>query len=86
MHRHPIPFYLKCSITNQLREATEKELADYALNPTNKSTWTKWNKANRIKFAQNLIQAGSPHNIAWAKAFDIYPDESTTPRARFIMT
>lgn len=82
---HLIPFFITCALTGGLRQATDDEIEDYKKNPTNKANLTKWMKANRIEYAKKLLQDGEAHNVAWTKAFDRYPDLSSTPRPRFVM-
>lgn len=67
-----IPFYIKTD--TGVRIATDGEIEQYKNQPKHKSVLTKWTKANRSAEAAHHIKNGHAYNIAWAKAFEAYPD------------
>lgn len=73
-----IPFYIQSP--QGVRVATEEELANFKSSPKNKAVVTKWTKANRLAEAQHWMELGHDKNVAWAKAFDRYPDVDQKPR------
>lgn len=73
-----VPFYIN---ENGIpRIATNEELEAFKANPKNKAIITKWLKANRIAEANYHLKQGELQNVAWAKAFDRYPDLDQKPR------
>lgn len=79
---HPVPLIVVQDGVS--REATDEEIQLYA--SQNKTSFTKWNTANRIAFAKNLLATGSSHNEAWKEAFERYPSEEVRKaKHRFVM-
>lgn len=75
---HRIPFYINDN--GSIRQANQEEFESFKLDPKNKATVTKWTKANRLAEAQHNMAQGDEKNVAWAKAFERYPDIDTKPR------
>lgn len=69
---HLIPIMILDPIINEYREATSIEIEQYAIK--NKLGHAKWYKANRVELAKRYMELGQPSNVAWAKAFDEYPN------------
>lgn len=75
-----IPFYIRDAAAGTARVATQEEFDQYKTNPKNKPTITKWVKANRTALARRYMSEGDDTNVAWAKAFQEYPEQDNKPR------
>lgn len=75
-----IPFYVRDCDTDDIRVATQEEVDTFKLQPKNKATFTKWIKANRVALARRHMSEGDDTNVAWAKAFQEYPEQDNKPR------
>jgi hypothetical protein len=79
---HLIPIMVTDKFTGDVHEATDVEIEQYKF--ANKANYTKWVKANRNASMKKFVLTGLPTSVAWAKAFELYPDTSNT-RHRFTM-
>lgn len=77
--QHLVPLHVEEN--GRLREATAQEYSEYE--KRGGPALARWKTANRIAFAKQLISQGTDRSVAWAKAFDQYPDGNTKPRFIF---
>lgn len=76
MSSHIVPLYVNTPFGITI--ATDAEVLAYQLE--NPVLYKRWATSNRIKFANQQIEGGTTRNVAWARAFEKYPQEAEKPK------